>query len=70
MIALFAIAGLAQGIVRPARDMMVRAVAPKGSTGRVFGFVSTGIALGSAIAPVFFGWVIDQGQPTFIFWRR
>ena len=68
MIALFAIAGLAQGIVRPARDMMVRAVAPKGSTGRVFGFVSTGIALGSAIAPVFFGWVIDQGQPTFIFW--
>lgn len=68
IIALFTFAGLLQGILRPARDMMVRAVAPKGTTGRVFGYVSTGIALGSGIAPVFFGWIIDQGATIWIFW--
>jgi MFS transporter, FSR family, fosmidomycin resistance protein len=68
LIGLFIIAGLLQGILRPARDMMVRAVAPKGTTGRAFGFVSTGIALGSAIAPVFFGWIIDQQATIWVFW--
>jgi len=68
LIGLFVIVGLLQGILRPARDMMVRAVAPKGTTGRVFGYVSTGIALGSAIAPVFFGWIIDQQATVWIFW--
>ena len=68
VIFLFAIAGLLQGILRPARDMMVRAVAPKGSIGRIFGYVSTGIALGSGLAPVFFGWIIDQNETIWIFW--
>lgn len=68
LITLFTIAGLAQGMIRPARDMMVRAFAPKGTTGRVFAFVSTGIAMGSAIAPVFFGLIIDLNATIWIFW--
>ena len=71
-IAAFLISGAlflaAQGILRPARDMMVRAMAPKGTMGRVFGYVSTGIALGSAVAPVLFGFLVDQGLTVWIFW--
>ncbi len=68
MIALFALAGVLQGIIRPARDMMVRAVAPKGTSGRVFAFVSTGLAVGGAVAPVMFGWIVDQGGSRWVFW--
>jgi MFS family permease len=68
VIGLFAVAGLLQGILRPARDMMVRAVAPKGSMGRIFGYVSTGIALGGGLAPIAFGWIIDQDATIWIFW--
>jgi MFS family permease len=68
VIGLFAAVGLLQGILRPARDMMVRAAVPKGATGRIFGYVSTGIALGSGLAPVAFGWIIDQDATILIFW--
>ena len=60
--------GLCQGLVRPARDMMVRAASPQGASGKVFGFVSTGIALGGAISPVIFGWVVDQGASQWVFY--
>lgn len=60
--------GLGQGIVRPVRDMLLRAAAPAGSVGRVFGFVSAGIAAGSAIAPIPFGWLIDTGRPEWVFY--
>ena len=68
VIGLFAAVGLLQGILRPARDMMVRAAVPKGATGRIFGYVSTGIALGSGLAPVAFGWILDQDATILIFW--
>ncbi len=68
LIAAFTIAGLAQGMIRPARDMMVRAFAPKGSTGRVFAFTSSGVFLGSAISPVFFGYIVDQDAAVWVFW--
>jgi MFS family permease len=60
--------GVGQGIIRPARDMMVRAASPKGSTGKVFGFVSAGIAGGSAIAPIPFGYLLDIGKPQWVFY--
>jgi FSR family fosmidomycin resistance protein-like MFS transporter len=68
VIFLFTLAGLVQGILRPARDMMVRAMAPKGAMGRVFGYVSTGIAIGGGIAPVLFGFMVDRGLSAWIFW--
>ena len=63
----FALAGLMQGIIWPSRDMMVRSLTPRGSSGKVFGFVSSGLDVGGAVAPLLFGWIIDQGAPEGIF---
>jgi MFS family permease len=68
LVALMAIMGLGQGITRPARDMMLRATAPKGSVGKVFGFVSAGIAVGSTLAPIPFGYLLDVGRPEWVFY--
>ena len=68
LVALMAIMGLGQGITRPARDMMLRAAAPKGSVGKVFGFVSAGIAVGSTLAPIPFGYLLDVGRPEWVFY--
>ena len=62
------LAGLTQGMIRPARDMMVRAAVPKGAIGRAFGFVSAGASVGGALSPVLFGWVIDLGKPEWVFY--
>jgi MFS family permease len=68
LVALMAIMGLGQGITRPARDMMLRAAAPKGSVGKVFGFVSAGIMVGSTLAPIPFGYLLDIGRPEWAFY--
>jgi MFS family permease len=68
LVALMTVMGTSQGIIRPARDMMVRAASPKGSAGKVFGFVSAGIAAGSAIAPIPFGMLLDAGRPEWVFY--
>ena len=68
LIALFTVMGLAQGMVRPARDMLVRAVTPRNASGKVFGFVSTGLSVGGAVTPILFGWILDQGAPQAIFY--
>lgn len=60
--------GIAQGITRPARDLMLRAATPHGATGRVFGFASTGIAVGAGLAPIPFGWLVDIGRPAWVFY--
>lgn len=59
--------GLMQGATRPSRDMMVRAVAPKGASGRVFSVVMTGLNVGAAVTPVLFGYLIDLGQARWTF---
>lgn len=68
LIAMMVLMGLGQGATRPARDMMLRAATPKGSTGSVFGFVTAGIAVGSALAPIPLGWLIDIGRPAWVFY--
>jgi MFS family permease len=67
LIAVMGIAGAMIGIMRPARDMMVNSITPPGTTGKVFGFVSTGLSAGSGIAPVALGWIIDMGAPGWVF---
>jgi len=64
----FTLAGLLQGIIRPARDMMIRAASPKGSIGKAFGFVMSGQAVGGTIAPVMFGAILDFGAPAWFFY--
>ena len=66
--ALFAIAGLANGLVAPSRDMMIRSVTPAGEMGKVFGFVSVGYNIGGVVAPVMFGYLLDHADPQLLFW--
>jgi predicted MFS family arabinose efflux permease len=62
------IAGFLFGITTPSRDMLVRSATPKGATGRVFGFVYSGLDAGAAMAPVFLGILLDGGQPVYVIW--
>lgn len=62
-----AAAGFAVGLTLPSRDLLVRAATPPGSSGKTFGFVYSGLDLGSALAPMLFGWLIDLGQPRGIY---
>jgi MFS family permease len=64
---LFALAGVAFGIVFPSRDMLVRAAAPREATGKVFGFVYSGLDVGSALIPVAMGWLLDRGAAAWVF---
>ncbi len=67
LIGVMSLGGLLNGMIQPSRDMMVRAVTPPGSFGKVFGFVSTGFNLGGMVAPLLFGWLMDRGEPRTIF---
>jgi len=60
---LFAATGFAGGVTNPSRDLIVRANTPSGATGKVYGFVYSGLDVGSMATPVFFGWLLDRGQP-------
>jgi MFS transporter, FSR family, fosmidomycin resistance protein len=58
--------GVSFGSSRTPRDVMLKDAAPPGQIGKVFGFVSAGLPLGSALTPVPFGYLIDRGHPEFI----
>jgi len=47
-----AVSGLAIGVTYPSRDLIVRAATPPGATGRIYGFVYSGLDLGSLATPV------------------
>ena len=61
-------AGFLSGMIAPSRDMMVRAAAPPGAAGRVFGIVTTGFNIGGTIGPMLGGWILDHGQPRLVFY--
>ena len=61
-------AGLLSGMIAPSRDMLVRAAAPPGAAGRVFGIVTTGFNIGGTIGPMLGGWIMDHGQPRLVFY--
>jgi MFS family permease len=65
-IPLLALTGLALGATGPSRDMIVRGATPKGASGRVYGFVYSGLDLGSSLAPVAMGAMLDYGSPRLV----
>jgi MFS transporter, FSR family, fosmidomycin resistance protein len=67
LIGVMSVGGLLNGIIQPSRDMMVRAVTPVGSFGKVFGFVSTGFNLGGMVSPLLYGLLMDHGEPRAIY---
>jgi len=62
-----ALTGFSMGVTAPSRDMLVRAATPRGSSGKVFGFVYSGLDVGSLIAPPVYGWFLDRGEPRAMF---
>jgi sugar phosphate permease len=68
LILVISAAGLLQGVTTPSRDLLVRSATPTGATGRVFGFVYSGLDLGSALAPATVGILLDGGHPRWVFW--
>jgi MFS family permease len=67
LIALMGLSGFCVGATFPSRDMLVRAVTPRGAYGLVFGFVSVGFNIGASIAPIVYGTFMDNGQPRAVF---
>ena len=62
VIALLAVGGFCLGGTNPSRDILVRGATPPGATGKVFGFVYSGLDLGGALGPLLFGWLMDGGR--------
>jgi FSR family fosmidomycin resistance protein-like MFS transporter len=63
-----ALAGFLSGTTGPSRDMLVRKATPKGATGRIFGFVYSGLDLGSSLMPLLLGWIMDSGRADMVFY--
>ena len=61
-------AGLMRGLYNASRDILVRRAAPEGSSGTAFAFVTVGYSVGLSIAPVVFGWLLDQGSAAMVFY--
>ncbi len=68
IVAVMTTIGIFQGTVRPARDMLIRAILPKESFGKAISMVATGAAIGGSIAPVVFGWIMDVGAARLVFY--
>jgi FSR family fosmidomycin resistance protein-like MFS transporter len=60
--------GFFAGVTYPSRDLIVRAATPAGAAGRVYGFVYSGLDVGSLAMPVFYGMLIDGGLPQGVFY--
>lgn len=67
ILGLVALSGALAGLTTPSRDMLVRAAAPEGAAGKVFGFVYSGLDLGATLTPALIGTLLDAGQPGAVF---
>lgn len=67
LIVAMSVGGFFSGMIMPSRDMIVRAITPPGSFGKVFGFVTTGFNLGGIVSPLIFGAIMDHGSPRLVF---
>ena len=64
---LFVVAGFALGSTGPSRDLIVRNATPRGASGRVYGFVYSGLDLGATLGPIWFGLMLDHDLPRQMF---
>lgn len=67
LMTLMTIAGFLSGVIAPSRDMLVRNAAPPGAAGRAFGIVSTGFNFSGILAPLLYGFIMDQHMPQWVF---
>jgi MFS transporter, FSR family, fosmidomycin resistance protein len=63
--------GFFVGLAGPSRDMLVRTATKaqlgEAAFGRVYGFVYSGLDVGLALAPIVFGFLLDQHRPDLVF---
>jgi MFS transporter, FSR family, fosmidomycin resistance protein len=64
---LFGAMGFAAGTSGPSRDLLVKKSTPENSTGRVYGVVYSGLDIGQAVAPLFFGALMDHQKFSTVF---
>ncbi|NKB22112.1 MAG: MFS transporter [Alphaproteobacteria bacterium] len=62
------LSGILQGILLPSRDLLIRAVTPAGSMGKVVGFLTMGMMMAAAVVQPIFGWLMDINEPRWVFW--
>ena len=65
---LFAITGFLFGFGFSSRDLVVSSLAPPESSGKVFGFVFSGLDIGAASVPLVYGYMIGAALPLEIFY--
>ncbi len=58
---LFVVTGFSFGFGFSSRDMVVSSLAPPESSGKVFGFVFSGLDMGAALAPMVYGFMLGTG---------
>ncbi len=66
-VALLFATGFVLGATGPSRDLIVRNATPPGASGRVYGFVYSGLDLGATLSPVTIGLLLDHGSPRSVF---
>ena len=67
IVPLLALTGFCLGATLPSRDLIVKQAAPPGASGKIYGFVYSGLDVGSATIPILFGWLLDHQQPHWVF---
>ncbi len=65
---LIAAAGFFFGFGFASRDLVVSRIAPPEASGKMFGFVFSGLDIGCAIVPGIFGYLLDLGRPLTVFY--
>lgn len=65
---LFAVTGFLFGFGFASRDMLVRSLAPPGASGAVYGFVFSGLDIGSMTIPLLYGYMLGAGLEFYVFY--
>lgn len=65
---LFAVTGFLFGFGFASRDLLVRSLAPAGASGTVYGFVFSGLDIGSTIIPLVYGYFLGAGLEFYVFY--
>jgi len=65
---MLALAGFCSGLTNPSRDLLVRGATPPGASGKVYGFVYSGLDVGSMATPVLYGWMLDRALAAGVFY--
>lgn len=60
--------GFAAGIMVPAGQAVISAIAGRDQLGRIFGVLGLAVALGPALGPAFGGWLIETASWRWLFW--